>query len=127
MSKETKVCVKCKEELPISKFTKASGGNYLRTECNDCRSKASKLLRDVRNSISPPPDDYLCPICYSSADDLADTGNRNHSSPWALDHDHQTGKIRGWLCHPCNRALGGFKDDEDTLRRAIIYLKDAKY
>ena len=41
----------------------------------------------------------------------------------AVDHCHTTGAIRGLLCSPCNRALGGFGDSEKTLRRAILYLK----
>ena len=39
------------------------------------------------------------------------------------DHDHVTKKFRGWLCHSCNRALGGFSDSVDILKKAIIYLK----
>lgn len=41
----------------------------------------------------------------------------------AVDHCHTTGKIRGLLCHHCNKALGGFKDDVTLLERAISYLK----
>lgn len=126
MTNQTKVCVKCNTELPVTKFTKASGGNYFRTECNLCRSSASKMLKQVRGSIPPPTNDYVCPICNKLEDDLTDKGNKYQTSPWALDHNHSSGKIRGWLCHSCNRALGGFKDDEETLRRAVIYLKDAK-
>lgn len=41
----------------------------------------------------------------------------------AVDHCHLTGKIRGLLCVPCNRAMGLFKDSPVHLRRAADYLE----
>lgn len=40
-----------------------------------------------------------------------------------VDHCHDTGKIRGLLCHNCNRALGLLKDSVHTLESAIDYLE----
>jgi len=40
-----------------------------------------------------------------------------------VDHNHETGNIRGLLCASCNVALGNFKDDIRRLEKAIIYLK----
>ena len=40
-----------------------------------------------------------------------------------IDHDHNTGKIRGILCKPCNHVLGHSYDNIDTLESAIAYLK----
>lgn len=40
----------------------------------------------------------------------------------AIDHCHKTGAIRGLLCAACNRALGGFGANKETLARAIEYL-----
>lgn len=40
----------------------------------------------------------------------------------SLDHDHNTGQIRGFLCDNCNTALGKFKDDTSLLLKAIEYI-----
>jgi len=40
-----------------------------------------------------------------------------------IDHDHESGEIRGLLCVSCNNALGQFKDDVELLARACSYLQ----
>lgn len=41
----------------------------------------------------------------------------------SVDHDHETGKIRGLLCNACNRAIGLFKDNPGLCREAALYLE----
>lgn len=58
--------------------------------------------------------DNKCAICKTHQQDLKRT--------LSVDHDHNTGKVRGLLCDNCNRALGYFKDDTSILEVAKNYL-----
>lgn len=42
----------------------------------------------------------------------------------AVDHDHETGAVRGLLCSNCNLMLGNARDNVATLGRAVAYLAD---
>jgi hypothetical protein len=39
-----------------------------------------------------------------------------------VDHCHQTGRVRGLLCHPCNVGIGCFRDSRDLLKNVLEYL-----
>lgn len=43
-----------------------------------------------------------------------------------VDHDHDTGMIRGLLCSVCNAGLGMFHDQTSSLARAIEYLEESR-
>ena len=43
-----------------------------------------------------------------------------------LDHCHETGKFRGFLCRRCNLVLGLVKDDEGWLAMLGDYLSEQK-
>lgn len=43
-----------------------------------------------------------------------------------VDHDHDTGAVRGLLCRGCNSGIGFFKDSERAMLKAIEYIRAAK-
>ena len=40
-----------------------------------------------------------------------------------FDHDHRTGKFRGWICFKCNAAIGLLDDSTELLNSLLKYLK----
>jgi hypothetical protein len=46
-----------------------------------------------------------------------------HTPGLHVDHNHETGEVRGLLCNNCNRALGWFQDSIPVLKAAIVYLE----
>jgi len=40
-----------------------------------------------------------------------------------VDHNHQTGQVRGLLCVQCNVCVGAAHEDPLILKRALRYLK----
>ncbi len=41
-----------------------------------------------------------------------------------MDHDHATGKFRGWLCRRCNHAIGLAYEDAELLHSMADYVKE---
>jgi hypothetical protein len=64
-----------------------------------------------------------CAVCHNSEVIKVKSGTTKRLS---VDHDHNTGQIRGLLCSHCNHGLGNFKDSIEYLKAAIQYLKVAK-
>lgn len=117
---ESKVCTKCNENLPLSEYSPSNGGNYLRSECKSCAKKLAKQIEGYK--CIPVPDDYKCPICLGTEEECRGLGGKKVGT-WCVDHNHNTGEFRGWLCHSCNRTIGNFHEDTAKMRRAIEYLE----
>lgn len=60
---------------------------------------------------------HLCAICKQP---------NSKEQNWSLDHDHQTGFPREFLCHRCNSILGYANDSIELLETSINYLKRHK-
>ena len=145
MIKLTKVCPQCKEMKPVAAFYKRSASSDgLSSYCKDCtsvrcktwratpqgqqsraasRAREDKELvrqRQVKGMYGLTDAQYemyrsvkVCEIC----------GQGFSAREPQIDHDHMTGKIRGFLCGKCNRTLGQARDDPAILRKAADYLE----
>ncbi len=60
---------------------------------------------------------FCCKICSAH--------ETQFDSHLHVDHCHKTGKVRGLLCGPCNKALGLFKDNITSIHNAAEYLEQA--
>ena len=91
-----------------------------RPSCNDCRKHIDgvplKPSEKKRMNEIKPEKFFICPICKKSSIPYV-TANL------VIDHDHDTGNAREWICDSCNTGLGRFKDNVELMQEAIKYLK----
>jgi hypothetical protein len=123
-----RTCTKCKEYKLWSEFRRRKEVPSGHTSsCKACRNESySQKERDrrIQSLYDISSEDYNallekqngeCAICYTTNPGRAD-------QHFCIDHDHETGRVRGLLCVSCNRALGLFQDDTTILHRASQYL-----
>ena len=123
-------CAVCGPRVPIRVRVRKGRGDIEcmikhreNQECSRGRSRVPRKYRD-RNykrykKYKLTQDDYdrmvanqqrRCAICQSEPPALV------------VDHDHETGAVRGLLCRNCNLGIGFLRDDLGLLRSAARYL-----
>lgn len=137
-TKTHKVCLECSIEKPISEFylnnkPEHSKGRSWNPRCKPCflekqRKEYNPVARrnsKLKSAYGITLEDYeqmlflqngLCAICKTNTPNGKD-------SVFHVDHNHNTGKVRGLLCHSCNVGIGSLKEDINTLKSAIKYLE----
>ena len=127
-SNGVRVCHKCGIEKPIKSFKirfNNNSGSQRGNICNGCVNLNNKRV-DYLKTIHPLPEEhYLCPICHKSKHDLLAERKpeKKYTATFVLDHDHNTGEFRGYICWKCNSALGFFEEKISNIRRALHFLE----
>ena len=130
---ETKTCNTCGEDKPLADFYRRGGKPII--NCQSCREDGkakqdigTKRAKDFTKKYGITYSEYddmllaqngRCAICKST-----DPKGRwvENSRAFCVDHDHNSGKVRGLLCNTCNQGLGNFFDNTKFLTQAIDYL-----
>ena len=121
------VCTKCLESLPATReyfYLDRQKKNTLSSWCKKCRHTASRNAQyKCRYGITI--DEYnkmlqvqngRCAIC----------GELPSNKRLCIDHDHNTGAVRGLLCIGCNVAIGWFERLEEHKVLYSTYLEDSR-
>lgn len=84
--------------------------NYLQREYKINYAEYTEMLQNQNEK---------CAICGSEGFKM----QAHHKIKLVVDHCHSTGRVRGMLCHNCNRGLGLFQDSVEFLQSASSYLQ----
>lgn len=97
---------------------------------NPDKYKKSERIRHLRAKYKISLEDYnklfvaqkgVCAICKR----LDASKAASELAPLCVDHCHETGKVRGLLCHKCNRDLASI-ENEKFLAESLTYLEQHK-
>lgn len=148
-----KTCNRCKELKPVGDYyAKAATWDGLDKRCKTCSAKLhtdwrlknlDKMADASRRWRTENPErsrDHSLKHNYGIEIGTYDrmfaaqggqcaickTRSTGRHARFHVDHCHDTGKVRGLLCHGCNVSLGHFKHDVEVLQAAIIYLAETK-
>jgi len=131
--KECKICSVVK---PFDDFVKRKNRpSGVQSYCKKCHNAKMKLKDrteynrnfDLNKSYGIGIEDYnemfakqngCCEICKTHITQL----NQTRKKHLCVDHDHETGKVRGLLCDKCNRGIGLLQDNKDIILNAYHYL-----
>lgn len=117
-----RVCNVCNQPKPDSEFYKKDR----KTGRLDSTCKACRIIKQRERALGVTDADYW--ELYRKQNGKCGICNRRLYSKrykaFSVDHDHKTGRIRGLLCHNCNRALGMLQDNPAALRRAAEWVED---
>lgn len=115
---DQKRCCKCRIVKPKSDFWRnVQSADGIHTRCKPClredQNKHKFGLAEGAVESMLQLQNHRCPICLKK---LTDGRGR------AIDHCHESGKVRGLLCPKCNAGLGFFDDSPELLRAAASYM-----
>ena len=85
------------------------------------RQKAYQRDYALRRRYGITMDDYLA--AEHAQDGRCAICGVDGGGALCVDHDHDSGNVRGLLCNECNSAIGLLKEDVDVLDSAIRYLE----
>lgn len=87
---------------------------------HNLKSKYGLTIEDIE--IMLKNQNYKCAICGKEI--FLHGASMDNNKIARVDHNHETGKVRGLLCNDCNRGIGLLKDNPLFLANAIKYLEN---
>lgn len=120
-----KTCSRCNTTKDYTHYNLESRNTdgYTGT-CKECRNEQRRGKRQLEGRKYRAKQYGLSLDEYEAYFSDASCGICGSKDGLVLDHNHDTGKVRGVLCGNCNTGLGFMQDNIDVLQGAIEWLKE---